>query len=206
MMYDGEDMVNDRLVESLKAFEQDIAEQFNAGRIRAPVHLSGGNEQQLIDIFKEIKPSHWVCGSWRLHYHCLLKGVPPEELRAAIMSGKSISLCFPRQRVISSAIVGGILPIAVGIAMGIKRSGEESRVWAFMGDMTSMTGIAHECMTYSFTHNLPIVFVTEDNGLSVCTDTYSAWRTSSPGLKYFNRYYAYKLPWPHAGAGKRVQF
>lgn len=194
--------------DDLQAFEADIAEEFNAGKIRAPIHLSGGNEKELIDIFQHIRPQDWVCTYWRSHYHCLLKGVPPTALKDAIMDGRSISLCFPSHRIISSAIVGGILPIAVGLAMGIKRNGEDAKVWCFMGDMTALTGIAQECRTYAFGHNLPIEFVTEDNGMSVCTPTADVWRASAKiaGANLFGYYYAYELPWPHAGAGKRVQF
>ena len=191
--------------DELIAFEEDVAAEFNAGKIRAPVHLSQGNESQLIEIFKEVRPQDWVCGSWRMHYHCLLKGVPPRELKAEIMAGRSMALCFPNQRIISSAIVGGILPIALGVEMGIRRSGEDARVWAFTGDMTAMTGTFQECRLYSACHDLPIEFVIEDNGLSVCTDTIEAWGGgSATSLK--SRYYSYKSKFPHAGAGKRVQF
>lgn len=194
--------------DQLIAFEQDIAEEFNAGTIRAPIHLSGGNEEQLIAIFKEIRPQDWIACSWRAHYHCLLKGVPPDELKAEIMAGRSMTLCFPAHRIISSAIVGGVLPIATGIAMGIKRRGEDARVWAFVGDMTALGGMYHECSLYAFSHQLPITFVIEDNYLSVCTDTREAWGTGAKAIagKHFNRYYEYKLGWPHSGAGKRVNF
>ncbi len=50
----GRSSVINHTVESLRAFEADIANEFNAGRIRAPIHLSGGNEQQLIDIFHDV--------------------------------------------------------------------------------------------------------------------------------------------------------
>ena len=53
-------------VESLKAFELDIADEFNAGHIRAPIHLEGGNEQQLLDIFKDIKNDDWVFVTLRI--------------------------------------------------------------------------------------------------------------------------------------------
>ena len=198
-------MTRDELI----AFEADIATEFNAGRIRAPVHLSGGNENQLIQIFDRIRPQDWVLGSWRSHYHCLLKGVPPDELKAEIMAGRSIALCFPQHRVYSSAIVGGSLPIAVGVAMAIARSGEDARVWCFMGDMTAETGIAHECIKYSRNHGLTIHFIIEDNGLSVCTDTNEAWGKSHGCVEwdgYTLSRYNYHLPWPHAGAGQRVQF
>ena len=123
--------------EELIAFESDIAAIFNAGKIRAPVHLYSGNESQMIEIFREVKPEDWVFCSWRSHYQCLLKGVPPEEVKAEILAGRSISLCFPKYRVVSSAIVTGVLPIAVGAAMGIKRRGEKARVHCFVGEMTA---------------------------------------------------------------------
>lgn len=190
--------------EALLAFEEDIAAEFNAGRIRAPVHLYSGCEEQMIDVFKSVKPEDWVCCSWRSHYQCLLKGVPPEKLKAAIMAGHSISLCFPEHRVISSAIVGGILPISVGLAMGLKRSGAPGRVHTFMGDMTSHTGMAAECITYAGNHGLPMRFIVEDNDLSVCTPTGQVWGREQTGVE-ITRFF-YKSKWPHAGAGVRVQF
>src|SRR5258705_5766718 len=97
----------------LIAFEDDMTELFKAGMIKAPLHRAGGNEQQLIEIFKEIAlENDWVLASWRSHYHALLKGVPPAEVRAAIIAGHSIGLCFPPYKMLSSGIVGGICPIA----------------------------------------------------------------------------------------------
>jgi len=145
--------------EELIAFETDIANEFNAGMIRAPVHLDDGNEEQLIEIFKGVKPEDWLCCGWRSHYRCLLKGVPPSLLKAEIMAGRSISLCFPQYRIVSSAIVGGIVPIALGIAMGIKRRGGAERVHCFMGDMTVRAGVTRECMDYAGSHELPIRFM-----------------------------------------------
>jgi pyruvate dehydrogenase E1 component alpha subunit len=113
--------------QELIAFESEIAAEFNAAKIRAPIHLYYGNEEKMIEIFRDVKPDDWVFCSWRSHYQCLLKGVPPAELKAEIMAGHSISLCFPKQRIVSSAIVGGITPIAVGTALSIKRKGEKNR-------------------------------------------------------------------------------
>ena len=196
--------------EDLIAFETDIAEVFNTGKIRAPVHLYSGNEAQMIGIFGDVKPEDWVFCSWRSHYQCLLKGVPPEEVKAEILAGRSISLCFSKYRVVSSAIVTGVLSIAVGTAMGIKRRGGKARVHCFVGDMTSETGAFHECLKYSTNHQLPIRFIIEDNAKSVCTDTRETW--NQPVLTYENSrhplvvYYKYQTKYPHAGAGKRVQF
>ena len=196
--------------EELINFETEIAEMFNAGKIRAPVHLYSGNEDEMIEVFRDVQPEDWVMCSWRSHYQCLLKGVPPEEVRREILAGRSISLCFPEYRVVSSAIVGGIVPIAVGIAAGLKRSGAKGRVHCFMGEMTSETGTAHESIKYSENHKLPIRFIVEDNGKSVCTDTRETW--ALPVLTYQGnthpmvRFYKYQTKYPHAGAGSRVQF
>lgn len=191
--------------EDLIAFEREIADLFNNGAIRAPVHLAGGNESQILDIFQDIKSEDWCFTQWRSHFVCLLKGVPPAELKEAIMAGRSISLCFPEQRIISSAIAGGHLPIALGIAWAIKRRGGSERVWAFCGDMVARMGIYHECLEYAYGHHLPIKFIIENNGKSVCTDTYETWG-SYAGVYDLEEEFTYALPWPHAGAGVRVQF
>lgn len=196
--------------EDLIRFEEEIATLFNAAKIRAPVHLYRGNEDQIIEVFREIKPEDWVMCSWRSHYQCLLKGVPRNRLREEILAGRSISLCFPEYRILSSAIVGGIVPIAVGVAAAIKRQSGAERVHCFLGDMTSETGIVHECVKYSRNFQLPIRFIVEDNGMSVCTDTRQAW--GQPMLSYEGMgdpmvvYYKYQTIYPHAGAGVRVQF
>jgi len=196
--------------EELIAFEDEVAARFNAGAIRAPVHLYSGNEAQMIEVFKDVGRNDWLFCSWRSHYQCLLKGVPPDDVMAEIVAGHSISLCFPEHRIYSSAIVGGVLPIAVGAAMAIARSGEDARVHCFVGDMTAETGIAHEAIKYSRNHGLPIRFIVEDNEKSVCTDTRSAW--NQPRLSFegqrdeYIHYYRYETRYPHAGAGVRVQF
>jgi TPP-dependent pyruvate/acetoin dehydrogenase alpha subunit len=223
----------------LIAFEAEIADRFNAGEIRAPVHLSGGNEAQLIDYFtRYFRPGDWVFSTWRSHYHALLAGVPPERVRAAILAGRSITLTFPEHRFLTSAIVGGTLPIALGVALGIKRTrlwnwklagwdplGETARddlkarplerVHCFIGDMTSRTGAFEECTRYAAGHQFPINWIVEDNGKSVLTDTVEVWgwpseacaaaRPPQDVVRNITRY-AYHLPWPHSGAGKRVEF
>jgi pyruvate dehydrogenase E1 component alpha subunit len=173
-----------------------------------------------------VDEENWLCGSWRQHYKALLKGVPQEELMQAILEGKSISLCFPKYRVISSAIVGGILPIGVGIAMGIKRKGEKNKVIIFAGEMTAESGCFYECYKYSINHDLPVLFCIEDNGKSVCTDTREVWgcnklflsgkRLSYEPLDYKIGtvvnvhekilYYKYESKFPHAGTGERISF
>ena len=61
-------------------FEKKVAKHFNLAKIKAPVHLYSNNEEQIIEVFKDINKDDWVFCSWRSHYQCLLKGVPEDEL------------------------------------------------------------------------------------------------------------------------------
>ena len=191
-------------------FELDIADIFNSGLNKAPIHLYSGNEDQMIDIFKNINEDDWLFCSWRSHYQCLLKGVPPNLLKQDIINGKSITLCYPEFNIYSSAIVTGNIPIATGTAFDIKRKGGDNHVWCFVGDMTSETGTFYENHKYAVNHNLPITYVVEDNGKSVCSDTLAVWNIEE--LTYSRKdlpkviYYKYETKYPHAGSGKRIQF
>jgi TPP-dependent pyruvate/acetoin dehydrogenase alpha subunit len=199
--------------QELIEFENEMADCFNSAMVKAPVHLYNGNESEIIKVFRDNKigSEDWVLCSWRSHYQCLLKGVPKDQLKEAILQGRSISLSFREYRVLCSGIVTGQLSVALGIALDIKRKGGSNKVYCFMGDMTSETGAAHEVIKYARNHKLPIHFIIEDNGKSVCTDTRATWGTEK--LTYedihdeYVTYYRYKLDkYPHAGAGVRVQF
>jgi pyruvate dehydrogenase E1 component alpha subunit len=77
--------------EQLVDFETDIANCFNNAMIKAPVHLYDGNEEQMINIFKNVEPEDWIFTTWRSHYQCLLKVVPQEQVKQYILDGKSIT-------------------------------------------------------------------------------------------------------------------
>jgi TPP-dependent pyruvate/acetoin dehydrogenase alpha subunit len=83
---------------TLIGFESRIAHLFNEGKIPHPIHLSQGNEEFLIKIFNNIKPSDWVFSTWRSYYYCLLKGVPENLIEQSILAGKSIALNFPKYK------------------------------------------------------------------------------------------------------------
>ena len=195
--------------EQLVDFETDIANCFNNAMIKAPVHLYDGNEEQMINIFKNVEPEDWIFATWRSHYQCLLKGVPQEQLKQDILDGKSITLCYPEYNVYSSAIVTGNIPIATGVALDIKRKGGTNHVWCFVGDMTSETGTFFENWKYAVNHDLPITYVIENNGKSVCTETHKVWNTDELYFAKETRkiiYYEYQTKYPHSGAGARIQF
>jgi pyruvate dehydrogenase E1 component alpha subunit len=195
--------------EDLIKFEEDIANSFNDGLIKAPIHLYNNNEKQMIEIFENIKSDDWVFCTWRSHYQCLLKGVNPETVKKDILNGKSITLCYSDYKIYSSAIVGGNIPIATGVALDIKRKSETNHVWCFVGDMASETGTFFENWKYSVNHDLPITYIIENNGKSVCTDTLKTWNSDKLFFSNEKRkiiYYEYENKYPHAGSGKRIQF
>lgn len=202
-------MITDYNPQKLISFEEDIADEFNNAKIKAPIHLYHGNESQMLDIFKDVDEKDWVFCTWRSHYQCLLKGVPPETIKSDILKGKSITLCYPEYKIYSSAIVTGNIPIATGVALDIKRKGSDEKVWCFVGDMTSETGTFFENWKYSVNHDLPITYIIENNGKSVCTDTLKVWNCEELFFAKETRkikYYKYDTKYPHAGAGKRIQF
>jgi len=204
--------------EDLISFENEIKDLYLEKKIRAPIHLSDSNEQQLIDIFKMVDREDWVFSSWRSHYHALLHGIDREWLKQACLEGKSITIHKPDQRFFASAIVGGIAPIAMGTALALKRKGENRHVWCFIGDMTAECGIVYESMKYAENFDLPITFVVEDNGFSVGTPTDDVWgrttidqseaphirRTKLLNTKVIS--YTYHKQYPHVGAGVYVTF
>lgn len=184
-------------------FETKIFNAYNDGKIKAAVHLAKNNENELIELFQYIHPEDWVFVAWRNHYHALLHGINADVLFQDILDGRSMSTSF--KNFYASSIVGGIIPIAVGVALALKLKKSDRRVWCFIGDMTFRTGIFHEAHEYAKNFDLPLQFVVEDNNMSVHTPTNIAWG----GDKLVPDdviYYSYKMEYPHHGTGKYVNF
>ena len=189
--------------QDLIAFETEVAQHFAAAKILSPVHFSGGNETQLIELFKLIGRDDYVCSTWRSHYHALLHGVPRDRLMADILAGHSMNLNYPEHRFLTSAIVGGTLPIACGLAAAGKR------VWCFVGDMCASLGAFSDAVRYVAGHQLPVTFIVEDNGLSTNTPTQETWGEpckSATWSKQIIKRYAYTRTYPHVGLSQRVEF
>jgi len=191
--------------QELIEFELKIKKIYEQGKIKAPIHLSGGNEKQLIKIFKNIKKNDWVISNWRSHYHALLHKIPPSKILKEITKGKSMSLNFKEHRFIASSIVGGGIPIGLGVALAIKRKKQNNQVFIFVGDMTFETGVFYESYKYAKNFKLPVKFIVEDNGLSTNTPSKIAWNKMSKKPKDII-YYKYKRKFPHHGSGSWVLF
>lgn len=215
-------------------FELKVKALWEEGKIKAPVHFCGGNEDQLIEIFKEVNRADYVFSGHRNHYHCLLHGVPGDALLREILGdpgatcggrGRSMGFIDSSHRVYCSAIVGGCVNIAVGTAwalarqlkqdpLGVDEHAARRHVWCFVGDGAVDGGHFWEALQYAQGWDLPITFVVEDNDRATCT----SWVARSgpkafmgkciaygPGM-YKVRYYYYKPTYPHVGSGTYVQF
>jgi len=223
--------------EDLINFEKEVVKKYKEGNTYGPVHLSGGNEEQLIEIFKDIKEGDWVFSTHRSHYHALLKAWKTDTeyardwlMNEIIVKANSSHINSKKYKIFTSAIVGGIIPIALGVAMGIKRNnvisvdlnaeltekekadgaigrclGYASHVWCFVGDMASEMGGFDEALKYACCFDLPITFIIEDNDLGCNTPTDVVWNKRGARINHSKViYYHYKRVYPHYGIGKWV--
>jgi TPP-dependent pyruvate/acetoin dehydrogenase alpha subunit len=202
--------------ESLIAFELRIKAHWESGVVPAMTHLCGGNEDQLLALFREIRADDWVYSSHRAHYHALLKGVPEATVEAEILAGRSMFLFSAEHRFLSTAVLAGQCGIAAGLALEIKRSFDLSdqsdrspRVWCFLGDGAEEEGHFYEAALFVEAHDLPCTFIIEDNGWQM--DTSKEERrpmnhdyTHGP-LDHFScvKRYHYERTYPHAGSGAK---
>ena len=80
-------------------FEKRVKKIYEEGNIKAPIHLSGNNENYLIKIFKKINKNDWVFSTWRNHYHALLHGVDSKWLNKEILSGRSMGIINKKKKI-----------------------------------------------------------------------------------------------------------
>ena len=180
-------------------FEKSIVDLYRDYKLPYLFHLSGGNEDQLINIFTEIKEGDYVLSTHRNHYHALLHGIPPEELRKRILGGRSMFIYDRKRNFFTSAIIGGTAAIAAGIALALKRKGSKQKVWCFVGDGTEDSGHLSEAARYVNGFDLPCTFIIEDNNRSVTTTTSERWGSAiHPSHPACVRKYSYNITYPHA--------
>lgn len=205
-----------KTIRELIQFENEMVEMYKQGILRSPIHLSGSEdldlEEFLIDYFKDnVKKDDWIFTTYRSHYHSLLKGVSEDWLKNWIKKGYSIHVMNKEHRVFTSAIVGGHLSVALGVAKAIKLKGGKEKVHVFCGDMTSESGTFWEVWKYAYFNKLPIHFVIEDNGLSTDTPTQEVWGKNTCWWRdkdwaHNITYFQYKRHYPHYGCGVWVDF
>ncbi|MBU4116895.1 MAG: hypothetical protein KKG94_04040 [Nanoarchaeota archaeon] len=192
--------------QQLIEFEKKIANIWEQGKIPYPVHFAGGNEDQLIEIFNEIKFRDYIFSTHRSHYHYLLAGGSQNHLEEMIMQGKSMHVFDKKLNFLSTSIVAGGPTIAAGVALGLKKRKSSSKVWCFVGDGAEDEGHFYEAVRYVDGHDLPCIFVIEDNDRSVQTPKIERYGKSNLNWPECVKRYHYTATFPHVGIGKFVDF
>lgn len=153
--------------------------EYEKNQIRTPVHFCVGQEAVPVGLSINLNSKDKVLSNHRSHGHFLSKGGNLTSLFAECL-GKQIGCAKGRggsQHLIdleanfiaSAPILGGTLPVAAGIAFSNKLKIAEGIVIAYLGDAVLEEGIFYETLSFSSLHNLPILFVVENNRLSVHT-------------------------------------
>jgi len=195
-----------QLKEEMINFESKIGSLWENAKIPSPIHFSGGNEEQLIEIFKEIRPGDYIFSTHRSHYHYLLAGGAPEDLKKMIMRGDSMHIFDKRLNFISSSIVAGCAGIAAGVALALKKKASKQHVWCFVGDGAEDEGHFYEAVRYVDGQDLPCTFIIEDNDRSIETPKQERYGKSKIEWPKCVRRYFYTPTYPHVGTGKWVNF
>ncbi len=157
----------------LRRFEERVVELYRAGEIPGIAHGYVGQEGVAVGVCSALRKDDYILSTHRGHGHSLAKGIDPRHLMAELY-GKKSGVCKgiggsmhstePEVGVIfSSAIVGGNIPIAVGVALAFKMRGEDRVAVSFFGDGATNTGAFHEALNLASVWKLPIVFVCENN-------------------------------------------
>lgn len=189
--------------DDLRRTEAEIERLWNDGELPFMTHLMGGNEEWLCDFFAaNVKPTDWVLGSHRCHFHAMLHGMPAETLVAKVMAGKSMFVFGPR--FLCSAICAGTASIAAGLALSIQRRGGTERVFCFIGEGASEEGNFYEAVRLVDNLNLPCTFIIENND-SCCGNTQAQRRVKPFAWPACVVEYRYMMAWPHTGTGVRPQ-
>ena len=187
-------------------FERKIANLWEEAKIPYPVHLCGGNEEQLIKIFKKVKKGDYIFSTHRSHYHYLLAGGSKKDLEEMIIRGDSMHVFDEELNFLTSSIVAGIPTTATGVALALKKKNSKNYVWCFVGDGAEDEGNFYEAVRYVDGHNLPCTFIIEDNNRSVETPKIARYGKSKIiWPKCVKRYY-YTPTYPHVGTGNFVNF
>jgi len=194
--------------EELIEFENRAINLFEDGYLPFLMHFCGGNEDELIKIFEEIKDEDYVFSTHRTHYHYLLKGGTPDDLEKKLLDGDSMFVFNKKINFLSSSILSGTSGIAAGVALALKLKNSKQKVWCFIGDGAEDNGHLYEAVKFVESAELNCEFIIEDNDRSVETnkaDRKSNFIMSWPSC--VRRYY-YKPTYPHtgSGSGKWIKF
>lgn len=163
----------------IRRFEEKCAELYGEGKIRGFLHLYVGEEAVAAGTMQALKPEDLIVATYREHGHALLRGVAPSVVMAEML-GRVTGCCrgrggsmhlFSREHNFYGgwAIVGGGLPIAVGLALANKLQGRNVVTACYFGDGATDEGEFHESLNLAALWRLPILFLCENNLYSMGT-------------------------------------
>jgi pyruvate dehydrogenase E1 component alpha subunit len=177
-----------RLYEKLRLVrrvEEEIADIYPTDRIKSPVHLSIGQEAVSVGVIDALEDDDVVSPTYRGHAAYLAHGGSIEGMLAELFGkvegcakgrGGSMHLIDIDHGILgASAVVGTTIPIAVGYALALKRSGSSRLCAAFFGDGATEEGAFFESLNFASLHRLPILFVCENNGYAIHTPLAKRW-------------------------------
>jgi pyruvate dehydrogenase E1 component alpha subunit len=157
----------------IRRFEEKAAELYSAGKIRGFLHLSIGEEAVSVAAMGALTLADNVVSTYREHGHALVRGVPPGPLMAELFGkangtsrgrGGSMHIFDVGRRFYGgNAIVGGGLPLAVGLALADRLQQRPAITTCLFGDGAVAEGEFHESLNLASLWRLPVLFLCENN-------------------------------------------
>ena len=157
----------------IRRFEESSGQLYLKGEIRGFLHLYIGQEAVAVGAIGLLRNYDYVVSHYRDHGHALARGMEPKVIMAELCGrltgssggkGGSMHLYDKSKNFMGGyAIVGGQLPIAVGLALAIKYKREKGIVMCFFGDGAVNQGEYHEALNLASIWKLPILFFLENN-------------------------------------------
>jgi pyruvate dehydrogenase E1 component alpha subunit len=157
----------------IRRFEEKCAEMYSAGNIRGFLHLYIGEEAVAVGVMQGLTSEDAVVATYREHGHALARGISADALMAEMFGkqegcsggrGGSMHVFDAASRFYGgNAIVGGGLPIAVGLGLADAYLGRRRVTACFFGDGAVAEGEFHESMNLAALWKLPVLFVCENN-------------------------------------------
>jgi pyruvate dehydrogenase E1 component alpha subunit len=157
----------------IRRFEERCVELYSATKIRGFLHLYIGEEAVAVGVLGALGVDDAVVGTYREHGHALARGVPMRSIMAEMYGcvegcsrgrGGSMHLFDASTRFYGgNAIVGGGLPLAVGLALAARMTGADTVTACFFGDGAMAEGEFHESMNLAALWGLPVLFCCENN-------------------------------------------
>ena len=157
----------------IRRFEERCVELYSAAKIRGFLHLYIGEEAVAVGVMQVLTPEDAVVATYREHGHALARGVPAGSILAEMLGkvegcsrgrGGSMHLFDSPTRFFGgNAIVGGGLPLAVGLALADTLQGNERVTACFFGEGAVAEGEFHESLNLAALWDLPVLFCCENN-------------------------------------------